>query len=57
MTEPDANAEKEDEDDSENSESEEDEVIPDIGSSFIHHALPLNFELFNYGSVLLLICL
>lgn len=36
MTEADAKTDKENEDDSENSESEEDEVIPDIGASFIY---------------------
>lgn len=45
VTEPDAKAEKETEDDSENSESEEDEVIPDIGSFFIHHSLPVKFDM------------
>lgn len=36
VTEPDEQTEKGNEDDSENSESEEDEVIPDIGVSFIY---------------------
>lgn len=53
VTEPDEETEKGNEEDSENSDSEEDEVIPDIGVSFIYNKHFLLGQCFFYNILIL----